>query len=79
MGDIEHGGEALTAPTLKLAIQIIILDALKRHNGNRTHAAKELGISIRKMRQVLADYRKAGVEVMEPPGHMNPRICDRNS
>lgn len=41
----------------------VILDALKHHEGNRTHTAKSLGISIRTLRNKLADYRRDGLEV----------------
>ncbi len=41
----------------------VILDALKYHQGNRTHTAKSLGISIRTLRNKLADYRLEGLEV----------------
>lgn len=41
----------------------VILDALKYHQGNRTHTAKSLGISIRTLRNKLADYRRDGIEV----------------
>lgn len=41
----------------------VILDALKYHQGNRTHTAKALGISIRTLRNKLADYRLEGLEV----------------
>lgn len=39
----------------------VILSALKYHQGNRTHTAKALGISIRTLRNKLADYRKIGI------------------
>ncbi len=39
----------------------VILDALGYHKGNRTHTAKALGISIRTLRNKLADYRKIGI------------------
>jgi len=41
----------------------VILDALKYHQGNRTHTARSLGISIRTLRNKLADYRRDGLEV----------------
>lgn len=41
----------------------VILDALKYHSGNRTHTARSLGISIRTLRNKLADYRRDGLEV----------------
>jgi len=41
----------------------VILQALGFHKGNRTHTAKALGISIRTLRNKLADYRKLGIRV----------------
>ena len=38
----------------------VIFEALKYHNGNRTHTAKALGISIRTLRNKLARYRLKG-------------------
>ncbi|MEM6885709.1 MAG: sigma-54 dependent transcriptional regulator [Verrucomicrobiota bacterium] len=40
-----------------------IIQALKRNDGNRTHAAKMLGISLRTMRNKLARYRQDGVKL----------------
>ena len=39
----------------------VILEALKYHDGNRTHTAKALGISIRTLRNKLAEYRVMGI------------------
>jgi two-component system response regulator FlrC len=39
----------------------VILEALQYHQGNRTHTARALGISIRTLRNKLADYRKLGI------------------
>ena len=36
----------------------LILRTLEKHNGNRTHAAKTLGISIRTLRNKLREYRQ---------------------
>jgi two-component system response regulator FlrC len=41
----------------------VILEALTYHQGNRTHTAKALGISIRTLRNKLADYRRLGINV----------------
>jgi DNA-binding NtrC family response regulator len=40
-----------------------ILHALKRNSGNRTHTAKMLGISLRTLRNKLAQYRAAGIDI----------------
>ncbi len=42
-----------------------ILQALERNEGNRTHAAKMLGISLRTLRNKLARYREAGIEITD--------------
>ena len=44
----------------------LILDTLDHCLGNRTHAAKILGISIRTLRNKLNEYAGAGVAVPEP-------------
>ncbi len=46
----------------------LILDTLDHCLGNRTHAAKILGISIRTLRNKLNEYTDAGIPVAEP-GH----------
>jgi DNA-binding NtrC family response regulator len=40
----------------------VILEALKHFSGNRTHTAKALGISIRTLRNKLAEYRVLGIK-----------------
>jgi DNA-binding NtrC family response regulator len=44
----------------------LILDTLDHCLGNRTHAAKILGISIRTLRNKLSEYSAAGITVAEP-------------
>ncbi|BAQ44164.1 MULTISPECIES: sigma-54 dependent transcriptional regulator [Methylobacterium] len=44
----------------------LILDTLDHCLGNRTHAAKILGISIRTLRNKLNEYTGAGITVAEP-------------
>lgn len=49
--------------TLNDIERLVILQALQYHQGNRTHTAKALGISIRTLRNKLADYRRLGISV----------------
>ena len=52
-------------PKLALAVRregVVILEALRHFSGNRTHAAKALGISIRTLRNKLAEYRVMGIK-----------------
>jgi len=44
-----------------------ILAALKRHEGNRTATARELGISLRTLYYRLSEYQKAGLLPPEEP------------
>lgn len=44
----------------------LILATLEHCHGNRTHAAKILGISIRTLRNKLNEYMEAGILVPEP-------------
>jgi DNA-binding NtrC family response regulator len=44
----------------------LILDTLAYCLGNRTHAARILGISIRTLRNKLNEYVQAGIPVPEP-------------
>jgi two-component system response regulator FlrC len=48
--------------------QDLILDTLDHCLGNRTHAARILGISIRTLRNKLSDYMSHGIDVAEPGG-----------
>jgi transcriptional regulator with PAS, ATPase and Fis domain len=49
--------------TLNDIERMVILQALGYHQGNRTHTAKALGISIRTLRNKLAEYRVLGIQV----------------
>lgn len=53
----------LPGDTLDDVERSVILVALKHHQGNRTHTARSLGISIRTLRNKIADYRKLGIQV----------------
>lgn len=44
----------------------LILETLRHTEGNRTHAAEVLGISIRTMRNKLKEYRRQGIELPDP-------------
>jgi len=44
-----------------------ILRVLDDCGGNRTHASRRLGISIRTLRNKIRDYRHLGIDVPEPP------------
>jgi DNA-binding NtrC family response regulator len=56
----------LVGRTVAQVEQELILDTLDHCLGNRTHAAKILGISIRTLRNKLAEYIGAGIPVAEP-------------
>lgn len=43
-----------------------ILETLKYHRGNRTHAAKTLGISLRTLRNKINEFTSVGIDVMTP-------------
>ncbi|MGE0174416.1 MAG: sigma-54 interaction domain-containing protein [Oligoflexales bacterium] len=43
-----------------------IIETLKHHNGNRTHAAKTLGISLRTLRNKINEFTHEGFEIPEP-------------
>lgn len=43
-----------------------IIETLKKHNGNRTHSAKTLGISLRTLRNKINEFTIEGHEVPQP-------------
>lgn len=51
-------GNGTTATTVRETEKRLILDTLARVSGNRTHAARILGISIRTLRNKLREYHK---------------------
>mgnify|MGYP001382762733 FL=1 len=57
---------ALVGRTVSDVEQNLILDTLDHCLGNRTHAARILGISIRTLRNKLNEYEAAGFPVPEP-------------
>jgi two-component system, response regulator FlrC len=56
----------LVGQTVARVEQDLILDTLDHYLGNRTHAARILGISIRTLRNKLNEYEAAGVAVPDP-------------
>jgi DNA-binding NtrC family response regulator len=59
---------ALVGRTVADVERDLILDTLDHCLGNRTHAARILGISIRTLRNKLSEYLGAGIAVAEPGG-----------
>jgi two-component system, response regulator FlrC len=57
---------ALVGRTVADVERELILDTLDHCLGNRTHAAKILGISIRTLRNKLNEYEADGIDVPEP-------------
>jgi two-component system, response regulator FlrC len=57
---------SLVGQTVAQVEQDLILDTLDHCLGNRTHAARILGISIRTLRNKLNEYESAGVLVPDP-------------
>jgi DNA-binding NtrC family response regulator len=55
-----EGGGSLAGQTVHEVERRLIFDTLKRTNNNRSHAARMLGISVRTLRNKLAEYRGTG-------------------
>jgi two-component system, response regulator FlrC len=64
----EAATRALVGRTVADVERELILDTLDHCLGNRTHAAKILGISIRTLRNKLNEYVSGGIDVAEPGG-----------
>lgn len=63
---IETLGRILVGRTIADVERHLILDTLAFCLGNRTHAARILGVSIRTLRNKLNEYMQAGIAVPEP-------------
>ncbi len=61
--DWENQASWAPGRTLDEIERAVILRSLQHHNGNRTHTARELGISIRTLRNKLNEYRKLGIDI----------------
>jgi two-component system response regulator FlrC len=48
------------------AERVLVLKTLARCNGNRTHAARMLGVSIRTLRNRIKLYAERGIDVPHP-------------
>jgi DNA-binding NtrC family response regulator len=57
-GSCGEGAGSFSTMPLKDMERKMILRALENHDGNRTHAAKVLGISVRTLRNKLHEYRE---------------------
>jgi DNA-binding NtrC family response regulator len=56
----DEAGGSLAGQTVHEVERRLIFDTLKRTNNNRSHAARMLGISVRTLRNKLAEYRGTG-------------------
>jgi two-component system response regulator FlrC len=56
----------LVGRTVEEVERELILCSLSHYHGNRTHAAKVLGISVRTMRNKIGEYATHGVAVPSP-------------
>ena len=65
--------EGVGIKTIRQAEQELILQTLEQTKGNRSRAARLLGISLRKLRYRLKDYREAGFEPPPPKGGQEGR------
>jgi DNA-binding NtrC family response regulator len=77
----------LIGHTLARIERELIVQTLRRNNGNRTHTANLLGISVRGLRQKILCYKARGERIPEParaqrnsainsptpPSHQTPR------
>jgi DNA-binding NtrC family response regulator len=63
----QAAARALVGRTVAEVEQDLILETLTHCLGNRTHAARILGISIRTLRNKLNEYAERGLEIPPPP------------
>ena len=56
----------LIGSTIEAIERELVLQTLARCHGNRTHAARVLGLSVRTMRNKIRQYATAGVDI---PAH----------
>ena len=63
-----NAAEALVGLPVATVEMSLILATLRQTDGNRTHAAHLLGISIRTMRNKLREYAESGIII---PAHLH--------
>lgn len=54
-----------------------IIGALEHFSGNRTHAAEELGVSLRTIRNKIVQYEAQGFEVPRPEHNPYRPLCSK--
>ncbi len=59
-------GQTLAGPTIEETERDLVLRTLARHHGNRTSAARVLGISVRTLRNKIRAYNARGIAVPAP-------------
>jgi DNA-binding protein Fis len=59
-------GETLSGLTVEEVERELVLETLHRHRGNRTRAARALGISVRTLRNRIREYSALGIAVPAP-------------
>lgn len=64
-------GETLTGQTVEEVERELVLRTLAQHRGNRTSAARVLGISVRTLRNKIRSYQARGIAV---PEHLPRRL-----
>lgn len=67
------GTRGSDASTVEEMERQLILQTLSEAGGNRTHAARKLGISIRTLRNKLRGYRELGALIAQPGEKILPR------
>lgn len=69
LGEVSQPGEAAPLPVGSTVAELereLVLQTLARCNGNRTHAARVLGVSVRTLRNRIRLYTARGIDV---PAH----------
>jgi hypothetical protein len=62
--------QLLVGSTVTEVERELVLQTLARCDGNRTHAARVLGVSVRTLRNKIRQYETMGLEVPDYDGHL---------